>query len=480
MNRSVLISIVLVVALVGWIASGMLFETEDAAPPEPPRAAGDVLVEARRLSAQPVTRSLLIQGEVRPVREVVLRSEADGTVAEIPVEEGGRIEEGALVVRLALEELVARREEVRAQVAQREADYEAATRLGERGYTPEQRVREAFTQLQAARAALARIEQEIENTTIEAPFSGIVNEVAVEVGEFVSANGTVATLIDNDPLVVTVNVPQQSIDQVSVGAPANVTFVTGREAQGRITYVSANAQRETRTFRVDVEVPNPDGRTPSGISAEARIPIETVPAHFLSPALLSLGTDGALGVKTVDADNVVRFYPVEIVRAQADGIWVSGLPSQIRLVTTGQGFVRAGERVTVAESSNAQPAPPALPQTVPTAREPAPAAGSTAPAPPESADRSQAAQTAPPAVVAAAPSPEEPTPTLPVPVSIAEIQLALAAAGFDPGPADGVPGPQTVDAIRSAQARFGLPVTGEPDPELLQRLRARATAGSGQ
>ena len=84
---------------------------------------------------------------------------------------------------------------------------------------------------------------------------------------------------------------------------------------------------------------------PAGVSAEIRIPIGEITAHFLSPAILSLDTDGTLGIKTVDADNTVVFAKVKIERAQTDGIWVSGLPDTANIITIGQGYVTNGDKV---------------------------------------------------------------------------------------------------------------------------------------
>ena len=75
------------------------------------------------------------------------------------------------------------------------------------------------------------------------------------------------------------------------------------------------------------------------------IPTGQMSAHFISPAILSLGTDGQLGVKTVQDDDTVAFHPVVVEQAQTDGVWVSGLPEQARIITIGQGFVSAGEPV---------------------------------------------------------------------------------------------------------------------------------------
>ncbi|MGP9822478.1 efflux RND transporter periplasmic adaptor subunit [Salinarimonas sp. NSM] len=347
MSKSTLIAAAVAVALVAWIASGYLLG--DAEPrPEPvaPGAAREPFpVEVRRSRAEPVTRALLNQGEVLPDRTVTLRAEVAGRLAEIAAPEGTRVEEGAVVARIDAGDLPARRDEAQALVDQAQADYDAFLELEDRGVTTQAQLRERFTALQSARASLERIAREIENLTIEAPFAGIVNEVAIDEGEFVTVNAPVATLIDNDPLVVAIDVPQQSIGDVAVDRPAQVRFVTGETAEGVVSYVSAAADRETRTFRVEIRVPNPDGSVPSGISAETRIPIEQVPAHFFSPALLSLSSEGRLGVKTVGEEGVVAFHVVDIVQARAQGVYVSGLPDEIALITVGQGFVVEGERV---------------------------------------------------------------------------------------------------------------------------------------
>jgi multidrug efflux system membrane fusion protein len=130
-----------------------------------------------------------------------------------------------------------------------------------------------------------------------------------------------------------------------VNQPAKVLFITGEERTGTVTFIGSSAASETRTFLAEIEVPNADGAIPAGISAEVIIPTGEVTAHFIAPSIVSLDTEGSLGVKTVDANDVVAFFPVEVVKAQIDGIWVTGLPDTVDVITVGQGFVNAGETV---------------------------------------------------------------------------------------------------------------------------------------
>ena len=122
-------------------------------------------------------------------------------------------------------------------------------------------------------------------------------------------------------------------------------MITGQVVTGLIRYIGSEADEATRTFRVELEVPNPDGAVVAGTTAEISIPVRSVIAHQVSPALLSQDRLDAVGIKAVALDDTVTFHPVEVIRSSADGLWVSGLPQDARVITVGHGFVRVGEEV---------------------------------------------------------------------------------------------------------------------------------------
>lgn len=119
----------------------------------------------------------------------------------------------------------------------------------------------------------------------------------------------------------------------------------GPELQGTVTYVSPVADAVTRTFTVEVEIPNPDLTLREGQTVELRLPLRRVMAHEISPALMTLDDEGRLGVKTVDENNIVRFHPVNMVSATPEAVWLTGLPETVRIITVGQEYVAAGEVV---------------------------------------------------------------------------------------------------------------------------------------
>ena len=122
-------------------------------------------------------------------------------------------------------------------------------------------------------------------------------------------------------------------------------LVTGEVVDGTVRYVSRVAEPKTRTYRIELEIPNPDYAIPAGMTTGLTLPLESVASHFISPSLLSLDEDGALGVKIVDSGDVVRFVPVTIVASEVGGLRVAGLPPEVTLITVGHAYVSPGETV---------------------------------------------------------------------------------------------------------------------------------------
>lgn len=346
-NSTTLVFFGVIVLVAVWIGSGMIGDgevSEDTAPE--PRVPS---VAASWSEAEDITRELVLYGDVEPVQLSTLRARADGLVEEV-VSQGHRAERGEIVARLSTDDREAQLARAQAQVTSAQSDYEAAQQLADRGVGPASEAQTRLAQLEAARAELRAIELEIANTDLRAPISGIVNRVIADTGAYVAVGGEVVEMVDNDPLLAVVHVQQAAAPNVSVGMDAEVRFIGGQSRQGTVRFVSAIADAATRTFRVEIEVDNPEGELPAGLSAEVVIPYETVPAHRVSPALGRLDEQGRIGLHVVDEDNRLRFVPVEIIRARADGVWVTGLDERERIVTISQGTLAPGQMVEVQET----------------------------------------------------------------------------------------------------------------------------------
>jgi multidrug efflux system membrane fusion protein len=348
-RRSLLIALAIVIGLAGWLASGEL-----GAPEPPPAAAPDPApaaeapafhVSVTESRAAPVERSLRASGRTEPARKVELRAEVAGRVVAVPGERGSEVEAGALLVQLDERDRAARLRFAQAELTQREIQYRASEQLKSKGFQAETAAAESTARLEEARMAVEAAELALEHTRVTAPFAGVLDRRPVEIGDYVDAGEAVATILELDPLIIVADVAEAEIGTVRVGMPGAAVTIGGQRLEGRVRYVASEADPQTRTFRVELEVANPRNRVGAGISSELVLPLAPVPAHEVSSAVLVLDDAGRLGVQTVDADDVVRFLPAEIVRGGAEAVWLAGLPERIRLITVGQGFVRPGEKV---------------------------------------------------------------------------------------------------------------------------------------
>lgn len=344
-HRSTLLILAVALLLAAWIGSGMLGREPALIEARPPATAPTVAVRLSR--ASPIERLITLQGEVLPDQQVTVRAETEGRIVETSVPLGEAVAAGTVVARIGMDDREARLRRAEAAVRGRETDFRGAEQLAREGLQAQLRVETALADLETARADLEAIRLDIERTRLRAPIGGVLNHRHAEVGDYVTVGAPVAEVLENDPLKAIAQVPQYNIHRVQRGAPARVEFADGQVRAGVIRHISARASTATRTFRVEIAVPNPDRSLPSGISVQIRIPVEEVLAHRVSPALIALDAEGRLGLKAVDSDDRVTFLSVDPIRADAAGLWVAGLPEVLRIITIGQGFVNEGEAVRV-------------------------------------------------------------------------------------------------------------------------------------
>ncbi|MGR3444867.1 MAG: efflux RND transporter periplasmic adaptor subunit [Thalassococcus profundi] len=371
-----------------------------ASAPEEPET-GAVRVIAMQSQAQEIDSAVILRGETQPTREVDVQAETGGKVISTPLRKGSLVEAGQVLCELdpgtrdaSLAEARARVAEARAQIPEVEAripeaearleeakarleeariNANAASRLSEGGFASDTRVanteaavrsaeagvssaeagltaarsgREGVdAAIESATAALARIEAEIDDLTITAPFGGVLESDTAELGSLMQTQGgnaTCATILQLDPLKLVAFVPETEVARVEVGAQAGARLTQGGEIAGKVTFLSRDADPTTRTFRVEITVDNGDLALRSGQTAEIAIQADGAMAHLLPSSVLTLDDEGTLGVRTVAEDDTALFMPVQVLRDTRDGIWVTGLPDSAKVITVGQEYVTDG------------------------------------------------------------------------------------------------------------------------------------------
>lgn len=347
------------VGATAWIATGefssvgsaQTAEGKESLTPESPAAETAPLV--RTVSAvDPVfidhARAIRLSGITEADKRVELAARADGVIASLALSKGGMVEAGTVVMTLEGPEAVAQEEIARIALEQKERDLEVAQKLFEGGSTSESNLTNARSARDAAAAELARAQASADRLRLKAPFAGVVDTVSVELGEWVQTGTPVATILSLDPILVKAEVSEVDLASIAVGSTAKVRLVNGTEMEGTVRLVAREASAQTRTFPVEIALPNPDLTLPSGMTAEVSLFAEPTRAVVVPRSIITLAEDGQLGLRILGGDNVAQFAAVQIIDDTPDGLVVTGVPDGVRIITAGQDLVSNGETVEVA------------------------------------------------------------------------------------------------------------------------------------
>ena len=358
MRKTYITAAVIALATVLWFVSGAL--TAGEGPTEHPSLAeaneraraevGDMpptAVRGRVIHAVALPERVKVRGRTENKRTVEVRAETSGRVVERPVERGTRVAAGDLLCRLAVEDRNARLAQAEAAVEQARIEYEGSLRLQDRGFNSETAIAQAKARLATAQAQREAAVLDVQRTAVRAPFAAVVEDAPLEIGDYAQPGTVCASLVDLHPMLLVGSVSERDVSRFGIGANADGQLMTGQTVSGPVSFVGQQADRGTRTYRVEVTVPNPDYALRSGITTEIAIDVGAVEAHKISPAVLALDDAGNVGVRIVDAEDRVRFQHVAIIADADDGVWVRGLPAVTTLITVGQETVVAGERVDV-------------------------------------------------------------------------------------------------------------------------------------
>ena len=185
---------------------------------------------------------------------------------------------------------------------------------------------------------------------IVAPFSGYLESLKVDEGDFLNTGAVCASLIDPDPMLLVADIAEKDIAQIQLGSEATAKLISGRMVNGLVSFIASSADKNTRTFRVEISVDNNDRTIRDGVSAEIYIKGKEEAAHIISPSILSLSDEGKLGIRTVNIENKVEFKEIKILEDTNKGMWVSGLGEEARIITLGQEYVFQGQTVNVKET----------------------------------------------------------------------------------------------------------------------------------
>ena len=355
-----LLALVVFVAAVLWVLTGH-FAAVGSETPEPGATEAEAVVETPKRTVAVVraevtdyARLIRISGVTEADKLAILAARSNGVVQELTAEAGDTVERGAVVMLLEGEDVRAAVKTAQDQLAQAAEQLAVGETLSAKGSLPETQLTARRAAKSAAVGALSQAQAAADRLSLVAPFAGTVDAVNVEEGEWVQQGTPIATLIALDPIIVKAEVAERDVAHVAVGAKALVRLVSGVELEGTVKHLARKASDKTRTFALEVDLPNPDGAIPSGMTAELRLTAATQPALTVPRSVLTLNEAGQVGLRVVTEDDIAAFLPVELIDDTEAGFVVTGVPQGARVIVAGQDLVRDGDAVAVKELTRAE------------------------------------------------------------------------------------------------------------------------------
>jgi membrane fusion protein, multidrug efflux system len=251
-------------------------------------------VRVMELDYSEISRSITYPASLMAYREVHLASASPGRIDRIHVETGTRVSRGQLLVEMDRTQL----QQARLQLANLERDYRRLDTLRKVGSIPQQQYDQIRTQYDLA---LSNVEFLQENTRLAAPFSGIVSGKYFDDGEMFSGapntpagKAAILSIVHTSQLKARVNVSERYYPVVQTGMPVVITsdIWPGEEFTGKVLHIFPTIDPVTRSFTLELLIPNQDERLRPGMFARARLDVGQDEV-FVVPAIAVLKLQGS-------------------------------------------------------------------------------------------------------------------------------------------------------------------------------------------
>lgn len=327
---------------------------QTAGGPPPSVATSVVAAEARR---QPIAETLALVGTLAANEFIEVKSETDGTIAEILFEEGQPVQKGALLIRLDESKLSSSLAEAEANLKLSTATFERTQELSRQKLIPQQEYDQAASTFQANNATAELRKRQLQETRIHAPFSGLAGARSISPGQVISKNTTLTWLVDLSIVKAEFNVPERFLSEVKIGQPVQLSVAAypKQKFQGEVYFLAPQVDPNTRTLLMKARIPNAEHHLKPGMFANLDLTLTLRQEAIVIPesALMSQG-DRTL-VYVIDGSSNAQVRPVKVGLRIPNQIEIlSGLQPGEKVVAEGIQKVRPGGAVKVAVSESAR------------------------------------------------------------------------------------------------------------------------------
>ena len=293
------------------------------------RQATKITVLTKNSSATDYRLPIYTKSESEAFSKVEVKSQTSEKIINMHFSDGDFAKKGEIICELDSGQRLA-------NFKRAEIEFNSQTELKKQGLISDSALVSAETHYESAKI-------ELERTKISAPFDGFVEDLAKE-GQLLQNGQNCARIISLSPLKIVGNIPEILVSKVEVGQDVEIKFLSGQQYNSKVTFLSRGADSQTKTFRVESELINTDYLIKDGLTGEMIIYTTPVKAHFVPTSAFLLADNGDVALAQVN-DGKVKISVVNILRDTKEGAWITGLDDNVRIIVSGQGFVKQGEEV---------------------------------------------------------------------------------------------------------------------------------------
>jgi len=299
---------------------------------------------------------LELQGNVETKKNIVLYPEMSGVLSAVLVKKGQKVTKGQVLARIDDGGLSQQLSQVEVQAQLAKTTFDRQQRLWDQKIGSEIQYLQAKTNYEAQKNAVSQIKQQLAKTTINAPFSGVVDDIITEQGSVMYPGQTpVLRIINLSDMYIETEVPERYISNVTKGKDVEVYFpILGRSIKTKIRQVGNYINPNNRSFTVEVAIPSEDGLIKPNLTAKVKINDYTNEKAILLPqSIISENaagdqymyvTQGASAEKIAEAKKVI----IHTGKTQGDYIEImKGIQAGDAIISEGARSVQDGQKVKI-------------------------------------------------------------------------------------------------------------------------------------
>lgn len=265
-------------------------------------------VEVQQVKPSDMDEYLNLTGSVKSMQDIVISSELGGTVRALLVDRGDKVRAGQLLAKISDDIYEAQLSEASANLLLKQAGLKKAQNLHERKSVSDMQLLQARVEHDAAQAQVDIARSRLDRAVINAPFSGVIDDRFVELGELVSPSGPVFRLVDNERLKIVSEFAELDVSSFKAGQKAEVTFdaIPGLTFEAELSFASNTAAKLSRTYPCEFILKNPENSVRGGMIARIRILKQSHHNEIILPQTTLLETEAGRCVFVLEGDKAIR------------------------------------------------------------------------------------------------------------------------------------------------------------------------------